>query len=104
LGQSWWRSAACATAPPLRYILWDLIDQQGNRNVVVDLRDLTVGDGADLEPFVDATRSARQGGGHLVLSRPSDANSEALARAGLIEALDPQPATRNSDRLLCPAG
>ncbi|HKN50763.1 MAG TPA: hypothetical protein VJ010_11110 [Actinomycetota bacterium] len=33
----------------LRYILWDLIDQHGNRNVVVDLRDMTVAAGADLE-------------------------------------------------------
>jgi len=29
--------------------LWDLIDQHGNRNVVVDLRDMTVAAGADLE-------------------------------------------------------
>ena len=75
----------------LRYILWDLIDQHGNRNVVVDLRDMTVAAGADLELFVDASHRARDGGGHLTLSGPCPATSEAFARAGLTDAVDLEP-------------
>ncbi len=76
---------------PLRSILWDLIDQQGNRNVVVDLRDMTVADGADLELFVDASHRVRAGGGHLTLSGPCPATSEAFARAGLTDGVDLEP-------------
>ena len=80
-----------ATSGQLRYILWDLIHQQGNRRVVLDLRDMTVGDGADLELFVEAARRAREGGGYLTLSEPCPAAVAAFARAGLIEALDVEP-------------
>jgi anti-anti-sigma factor len=80
-----------ASSGQLRYILWDLIDQQGNRNVVVDLRDMTLGDGADHELFVDAARRAREGGGYLTLSGPCPATAAAFARAGLSEALEVEP-------------
>ncbi len=58
----------------LRYILSDLIDQQGNRNLVIDLRDTTVGEGADLELFVQAAHAARHAlsrAAHRALERPS---------------------------------
>lgn len=67
---------------------WDLIDEQGNRNLVIDLRDMTVGEGADLELFVDGSDCASERGEHLTLSRPGDGTSEALARAGLTAALE----------------
>ena len=80
-----------STSRQLRYILWDLIDQQGNRNVVVDLRDMTLADGAELDLFVDTTHRARAGGGHLRLSGPGPAIAVALARAGLTDAVDLEP-------------
>ena len=67
----------------LRHILWDLIDQQGNRNVVLDLRDMTLGDGADLELFVDASHHAQELGGRLTLSGLCDVTSASeQGRAG----------------------
>jgi anti-anti-sigma factor len=75
----------------LRRILGDLIGRHDNRDVVVDLRDMTVADGAHLKLFVDVSRHAWERGGHLTLSGPCHAASEAFARAGLTEALDVQP-------------
>lgn len=82
---------ACSSGT-LRRLLWDLTDQQGSSDVVVDLRDMTVEDGADLELFVDASHRARERGGHLTLSGPCRATtSEAFARAGLADAVDVEP-------------
>jgi anti-anti-sigma regulatory factor len=50
-----------------------------------------VADGADLELFVDASHRVRAGGGHLTLSGPSPATSEAFARAGLTDGVDLEP-------------
>jgi anti-anti-sigma factor len=78
-------------AGELRRILGDLIGEHENRDVVVDLRDMTVADDAHLKLFVDASHHARERGGHLMLSGPCPATSEALARAGLTEALEVEP-------------
>jgi anti-anti-sigma factor len=78
-------------AGELRRILGDLISQHQNQDVVVDLRDMTVADGAHLKLFVDASHHARERGGHLMLSGPCHATAAALARAGLTEALDVEP-------------
>ena len=85
------RRAQPTSSGQLRHILWDLIDQQGKRNLVIDLRDMTVGDGADLELFVEAWHCAWERGGHLKLSGLCGGTSEALARAGLTEALEVDP-------------
>jgi anti-anti-sigma factor len=79
----------------LRYILWDLIDQQGNPHVVIDLRDMTLGEGTDLQLFMDASHHAQARGGHLTVRGPSGATTEALRRAGLSEALDIDPSGRH---------
>ena len=71
----------------LGYILWDLIDQQGNRNLVIDLRDATVGEGADLGVFVTASHATRRQGGRLRISGASDDASKALRQAGLNDSL-----------------
>jgi hypothetical protein len=61
----------------------DLIVQQGNRDVVVDVRDTTRGDAADLELFVAASHSVWKRGGHLTLSGGlSDATKEGVGGAG----------------------
>jgi anti-anti-sigma factor len=75
----------------LRHLLWELIDQQGNQPVVLDLRDMAVADGADVAVFVEASHCARQHGGRLVVSGSSSLTAQALARAGLTEALDIEP-------------
>src|SRR5687768_4369713 len=72
-----------ASSGQLRQILSDLIHQAAHPDVVVDIRDMTVGDGADLELFVDTSHCARQRGGHLALSGPSEPTFEQFARAGL---------------------
>lgn len=77
-----------ASSWQLRQILSDLIHQAAHPDVVVDIRDMTVGDGADLELFVDTSHCARERGGHLALSGPSEPTFEEFARSGLTEALD----------------
>ena len=78
-------------AGELRRILGDLTGQPENQDVVVDLRDMTVADDAQLTLFVDASNHARERGGHLVLSGPCPATAAALARGALTEALDVEP-------------
>jgi hypothetical protein len=46
----------------------DLITREDNRDVVVDVGDMTRGAGADLELFVDASPSVWERGGTLTLS------------------------------------
>ena len=82
---------SAGTGRQLRSVLWDLIDQHGNRDIVVDLRGMTVADGADVGLFVDASQWACTGGGHLTLSGPCSATAEAFARAGLTDAVDIEP-------------
>jgi anti-anti-sigma factor len=72
----------------LRHVLSDLIHQEAHPDVVVDIRDMTVGDGADLELFVDTAHCARERGGHLAVSGPSQATFAEFARGGLTTALD----------------
>jgi anti-anti-sigma factor len=81
---------ACSSGT-LRRLLWDLTDQQGSSDVVVDLRDMTAEDGADLELFVDASHRARERGGHFTLSGPCRATAKAFARAGLANTVDVEP-------------
>jgi anti-anti-sigma regulatory factor len=75
-------SLSSETSGQLRHILWDLIDQQGNRNVVVDLRDTTVGPRAGLEVFEAAADVIERLGGTFTLSGPPDEIVGALAAGG----------------------
>ncbi len=59
------------TAPELRHRLRDLIDGQGNRHVVLDLRWTTLVDPAGLTVLVDAHKRMQRIAGELVLSGPS---------------------------------
>jgi anti-anti-sigma factor len=72
-----------ATSDELRGILEDLIHQAVHPDVVVDVRDMTVGDGADLQLFVDASHRARERGGRLALSEPSEAVVELSRRRAM---------------------
>ena len=77
-----------SSSAQLRHILGDLIHQEVHPDVVVDIRDMTVADGADLELFVQTSHCARERGGHMALSGPFDPTFDELARGGLTEALD----------------
>lgn len=72
----------------LRYILSDLIDHQGNRNLVIDLRDVTLGDGANLELFVQAANAARRKGGQVTLCPPAGSTAEELEQPKFAHQLD----------------
>ena len=61
----------------------DLIGREDNPDVVVDVRDMTRGAGADLELFADASRSAWERGGPLSLSGGlSDVAKEGVGGGG----------------------
>jgi anti-anti-sigma factor len=77
-----------ASSGQLRHILSDLVHQAAHPDIVVDIRDMTVGDGADLELFVDTSHCARERGGHLALSGPSQATFAEFSRGGLTKSLD----------------
>ncbi len=71
------------TAPELRHRLRDLIDGQGNRHVVLDLRGTTLVDPAGLTVFVNAHKRMQRIAGELVLSGPSPDVISAFRTAGL---------------------
>ena len=73
-------------APALRERLVAIIDGEGNRQVVLDLRGMTGVNFAGLSVLVDAVMSMRERGGELVLSSPTPGVLEQLQAAGLAEA------------------
>lgn len=73
------------TAPALKERLLDIIDGQGNRQVVLDLRRMTGVNFAGLSVLVDAVMRMGECGGELVLSSPTRGVLEQLQAAGLAE-------------------
>ena len=75
-----------AAAPALKDRLIDIIDSQGNRQVVLDLRAMTSVDLAGLLVLVDALKRMDGHGGDLVLSGPTPAVTQSFRAAGFDEA------------------
>ena len=80
------------TAPELRHRLADLIDGQGNRNLVLDLSGMTHVDAAGLSVFVDAHKRMQRIAGQLVFSGPAPSVVGAFASAGLDKIFTVTPA------------
>lgn len=80
------------TAPELRHRLTDLIDGQGNRQLVIELHGLTSIDRAGIAVLVDALKRLQRNAGSLVLSGPPDAVVTALVAAGVEKAFATTPA------------
>ena len=72
-----------STAPALKARLVDIIDNQGNRQVVLDLRQMTSVDAAGLFVLADALKRMSDYGGELLLSGPTSAVEGQLRAAGL---------------------
>ena len=72
-------------APTLKNGLADIIDGQGNRQVVLDLRRMAGVDAAGLSVIADALRRMDGYGGELLLSGPTSSVEEQLRAAGLAE-------------------
>ncbi len=72
-----------STAPALKARLADIIDNQGNRQVVLDLRRMTGVDAAGLFVLADALKRMADYRGELLLSGPTSAVEEQLRAAGL---------------------
>ena len=75
-------------AGDLGYLLADLIDGQGNRSVIVDLRDATAIDRKWLSVFDDAAARAGRRGAALTLKDAPAEFDAALRRRGLDRFLD----------------
>ena len=73
------------TAPRLEARLVDIIDNQGNRQVVLDLGKMTSIDAAGLFVLADALKRMDDYGGELLLSGPTPAVDEQLRAVGLEE-------------------
>ena len=73
------------TAPSLKAGLADIIDNQGNRHVVLDLRKTTGIDAAGLSVLVEAFKRMADYGGDLLLSGPTSAVERQLRTVGLEE-------------------
>jgi anti-anti-sigma factor len=73
------------TAPALKARLVDIIDNQGNRQVVLDLRSLTSIDADGLFVLADALKSMDDHGGELLLSGPTSGVEAQLRAVGLEE-------------------
>ncbi|MCA1844278.1 MAG: STAS domain-containing protein [Actinobacteria bacterium] len=92
------------TSPRLRRVLADLIDAQGNLDVVVDLADTTQVSPSGLSALLEAARSAHRRGGQLRLSRRSHPACQGLLMMGtdslisMIRPYDDGPARRSSGR------
>ena len=80
------------TAPQLSDRLADIIDDQGNRRLVVDLSRTTSIDSAGLSVLLDALRRIEGSGGDLVLSGPTADVARAFEAAGLDKAFFITPA------------
>jgi anti-anti-sigma factor len=85
-------------APTLRERLVDIIDGQGNRQVVLDLRGMTAVDFAGLLVLVDASTRMEEYGGELVLSGPTSCGEKQLRAAGLDEVFVITPEWRHPAR------
>lgn len=72
--------------------LGDVIDGQGNRRLVVDLKATTFIDLAGFSVLVGALKRMRENGGELVLSAPASDVATALGAAGLDKVFDITPA------------
>ena len=72
--------------------LVDVIDGQGNRRLVVDLRETTFIDSTGFSVLVDALKRVQKYGGELVLSAPTSDVAAAFAAAGLDKVFDITPA------------
>lgn len=73
----------CATGPTLENRLEDLIENQGNRTVVIDLTNMTFVDSSGLSVLVGAYRRLRERGGDLSLRRPSRSTRKVFEITGL---------------------
>ena len=73
------------SAPALKARLGDIIDDQGNRQVVFDLRKMTAVDVAGLLVLADALKRMDDYGGELLLSGPTPSVEEQLRAVGLEE-------------------
>lgn len=73
------------TAQALTARLVDIIDDQGNRQVVLDLRRMTAVDAAGLFVLADALKRMDDYGGELLLSGPTPLVEEQLRAVGLEE-------------------
>ena len=80
------------TAPELRDRLVDLIEGQGNRQLVLELRETTSIDRAGVAVLVDALKRLQRNAGSLVLSGPGPELVKALAAAGVDKAFAITPA------------
>lgn len=75
-------------AADVDYMLADLIDGQGNRSIIVDLRDATAMDPQWLALFADAiARAGRRGATLKLKDAPADLGA-ALKRQGLEHSVD----------------
>lgn len=79
------------TAPALKARLVDIIDDQGNRQVVLDLRKTTGVGAAALLVLADALKRMDDYGGELLLSGPTSAVEDQLRTVGLEEAFGITP-------------
>ena len=79
------------TAPALQARLADIIDGQGNRQVVLDLRELAGIDVAGLVVLTDARKRMEDYGGELLLSGPTVSVEEQLRGVGLDKTFDITP-------------
>ena len=75
-------------AADVDYMLADLIDGQGNRSVIVDLRDATAMDPQWLSLFIDAVARAERRGATLKLKDAPAPLEAALKRQGLENSID----------------
>lgn len=73
----------CATGPTLEDRLKDLIENQGNRTLVIDLENMTFVDSSGLSVLVGAFRRLRERGGDLSLRRPSASTQKVFEVSGL---------------------
>lgn len=71
------------TALELHERLVDVIDGQGNLQLVLDLRGMTLIDSAGFSVLVDALKRMQKNGGQLVLSGPTSAVTDTFGDAGL---------------------
>lgn len=71
------------TAGQLRHRLTDLIDGQGNRQLVLDLRGMTLVDSAGLSVLIHAHKRIQMNAGDLVLSGASPEVLAVFEAAGL---------------------
>lgn len=80
------------TAPELRHRLLDLIDGQGNRQVVLELSGTSRVDPVGLRVFVDAHKRMQRIAGELVFSSPPASVARAFRSSGLDKIFTVTPA------------